>query len=176
MLIINALLWVWTNDAVTEIAGEASMGWIRFDKGRIAEMSTDLEQPPPTALVGEEVLDAGGSLVVPGLCDSHIHVLMTGESSYFLDLKDCRSITDMQNKLRLHLEKNPTISFVQGVNWDQGSLGRYPTRHDLDQVAQAVPVFLWRACWHIGVGNSEALSRAGIDTEPEPKPEPEPEP
>jgi len=162
MLITNALLWIWTDDRVTKIAGGAKLGWIRFDNGRIAEMSTDPEQPPPAALSGEEIVDAGGSLVIPGLCDSHIHVSMTGESSYFLDLKDCPSIADMKSKLQLHMERNPSISFVQGVNWDQDSLGRYPTRYDLDEVTRGVPVFLWRACWHIGVANSEALTRAGI--------------
>jgi predicted amidohydrolase YtcJ len=59
---------------------------------------------------------------------------MTGESSYFLDLKDCPSMVELQARLRAHLQAHPTISFVQGVNWDQESLGRYPTRQDLDEV------------------------------------------
>ena len=47
----------------------------------------------------------------------------------------------------------------------QTSFGRYPTRHDLDAACPGnrsaasgdhddTPVFLWRACWHIGVGNT----------------------
>lgn len=42
-------------------------------------------------------------------------------------------------------------------------MNRYPTRFDLDEVVDHRPVFLWRACWHIGVANSEAMRRANID-------------
>lgn len=40
---------------------------------------------------------------------------------------------------------------------------RYPTRYDLDAVVPDTPVFLWRACWHIGVANTLALRKGGID-------------
>jgi predicted amidohydrolase YtcJ len=39
---------------------------------------------------------------------------------------------------------------------------KYPCRKDIDDVVGQTPVFLWRACWHIGVGNSKALELAGI--------------
>lgn len=45
----------------------------------------------------------------------------------------------------------------------QTKLGRYPTRHDIDAVSAGVKVFLWRACWHIGLANSAALTACGID-------------
>ena len=74
------------------------------------------------------------------LSDSHIHVGLTGESQYFVDLNDCYSIEDMQNKLKLHLLQYPHILWVQGVNWDQTKLGRYPTRIDLDVLEAVRPV------------------------------------
>eukprot|EP01038_Epipyxis_sp_PR26KG_P013210 gene13210-17703_t len=109
-----------------------------------------------------KVIDANRNLILPGLIDSHIHVGLTGESHYFVDLNDCYSIEDMQNKLKLHLLQYPHILWVQGVNWDQTKLGRYPTRIDLDVLEAVRPIFLWRACWHIGVANTAALVIANI--------------
>jgi predicted amidohydrolase YtcJ len=45
----------------------------------------------------------------------------------------------------------------------QTNLSRLPTRYDLDEVVPDTPVFLWRACWHIGVANTAALRKGGID-------------
>jgi hypothetical protein len=55
----------------------------------------------------------------------HSHVCMTGESSYFLDLKHCSSIDELIETLRKQAEKFPTstLPWIQGVNWDQTLLG-----------------------------------------------------
>jgi predicted amidohydrolase YtcJ len=45
----------------------------------------------------------------------------------------------------------------------QTDLTRYPTRYDIDEVVSDRPVFLWRACWHIGVANSSALRLSNVD-------------
>jgi len=109
------------------------------------------------------IVDAKGGLVLPGLHDSHIHVAMLGESRYFLNLIDCYSIEYLKEMLRKHLLLYPDINYIQGVNWDQTKLGRYPNRFDLDDVCATKPIFLWRACWHIGVGNTKSLTIGGID-------------
>jgi predicted amidohydrolase YtcJ len=88
---------------------------------------------------------------------------MTGESRYFLDLSTCTSIDDLKSSISAHIINHPDLEWIQGVNWDQSKLGRYPTRCDIDAVCNHKPVFLWRACWHIGVANTPALVRAGID-------------
>ena len=109
-----------------------------------------------------EVIDCNNQLVVPGLMDAHIHVAMLGESKNFLNLKSCKSIDEMQQLLKSHCEKYKEISWIIGVNWDQTYFGRYPNKDDLDAVCNDRPVFLWRACWHIGVANTVALQKANI--------------
>lgn len=42
------------------------------------------------------------------------------------------------------------------------TLYRSARRHDIDEVVPDRPVFLYRACWHIGVANTKALEIAGI--------------
>lgn len=66
--------------------------------------------------------DAAGQLVLPGLMDAHLHVLMTGESAYYLDLQGCTSIAQLQRKLADHQEAHPELPWIVGVNWDQVDL------------------------------------------------------
>jgi len=117
--------------------------------------------------------------------DSHIHVAMLGESQYFVNLGDCYSVDSMKKKVSSHIEKYPDLPWVIGVNWDQTNLGVYPRREHIDCITTDKPVsrivtsllyfseclrcsmhlsqiFLWRACWHIGLANSTALRLAGI--------------
>jgi predicted amidohydrolase YtcJ len=45
----------------------------------------------------------------------------------------------------------------------QTKLGRYPNRRDIDDLCGATNVFLWRACWHIGLANTNAIASCGIN-------------
>lgn len=40
----------------------------------------------------------------------------------------------MQSRLREHCARHGDKSWIVGVGWDQSPWGRYPSRHDLDQV------------------------------------------
>lgn len=112
----------------------------------------------------ENLYDLGPNQVaLPGIIDAHIHVGLLGESQYFVDLSNCYSIENLQNTLNQHIAKNPDLELIQGVNWDQTKLGRYPCYEDIDSVCSSKPVFLWRACWHIGVANSNTMHQAGFD-------------
>lgn len=111
--------------------------WVSTFQGKIKAIGCD--NPP---LDGEylEKIDCMGQCLIPGLMDSHIHVAMTGESKYFVDLQNCRSIEDLQEALRRHIEIHQDIHWIQGINWDQSQLGRYPTRYDIDAVCADKPV------------------------------------
>jgi predicted amidohydrolase YtcJ len=113
---------------------------------------------------GTRIVDAKDKTVVPGLVDCHVHMT---EFGFFLqgpDLKDARSIKQMQQKLREHASKTRGRGWILGGRWDHEKLAekRYPTRWDLDAVLPERPVFLVRVCGHIGVANTEALRQAGI--------------
>jgi predicted amidohydrolase YtcJ len=75
---------------------------------------------------------------------------MLGESTYFVNLSGCQSIDELQQRLREHGENHSDIPWIVGVLWDQTDIGRFPNRADIDSVCSDRPVFLWRACWHIG--------------------------
>ena len=84
-----------------------------------------------------------------------------------LDLSTCTSITGpggLIEMLKNYVDSHSGVSNIVGVHWDQEKLGRFPTLHDLDSACSTTPVWLWRTCWHIGVGNSLLLSTCSAST------------
>jgi len=114
-----------------------------------------------------KIVDLHGRTVVPGLIDSHAHMLQFGQSLGQLNLRDVRSIEELQSRLRKYAEDNPENEWVLGGSWDQGKFSerRYPNRWDLDSAVSDRPVFLTRVCGHVCVVNSKALQLAGIDAD-----------
>jgi len=117
-----------------------------------------------------KIINLEGRTVVPGLTDTHVHILGFGASLTNLNLRDITSIKEMQQKLQEQAKKTPEEKWILGGRWDQEKFKekRYPTRFDLDRVAPRNPVFLHRVCGHTCVVNTKALKVAGITKETEP--------
>ena len=111
-----------------------------------------------------EIIDCKGKTVVPGFVDCHVHMKDFGLFLQQVDLRNARSIAEMQRILRQHVEKHPEQRWITGGRWDQEKLKdkRYPTRWDLDSAVSKKPVLLSRVCGHLAVVNSKALRLAGI--------------
>jgi len=114
-----------------------------------------------------KVIDAKKRTVVPGFIDCHVHMTGFGRSLQDLDLRNVKSIKEMQQKLQEYAKKNPEKSWILEGRWDQEKFveRRFPTRWDLDAAVPDKPVFLVRVCGHAGVVNSKALQLAGITRE-----------
>lgn len=113
------------------------------------------------------VVHARNMTIIPGLNDCHVHMTGFGQSLQTLELRDVKSISELQAKLRKHADDNPEMNWILGGRWDQEKFAekRYPNRYDLDAVVSDRPIFLIRVCGHIGVANSKALQIAGITKE-----------
>jgi predicted amidohydrolase YtcJ len=114
-----------------------------------------------------KVVDAQKRTVVPGFIDCHVHMTGFGRSLQDLDLRNAKSIKEMQRKLREYAEKNPEKSWISGGRWDQEKFveRRFPTRWDLDAALPDKPIFLTRVCGHAAVVNTKALQLANITKE-----------
>ena len=114
------------------------------------------------------VTDLHGRVAVPGFTDSHIHLIYYGHSKLrWADLGGCRSIGEIQDRLRKHAKQKPS-EWILGIGFDHEILAerRFPTRRDLDEVSRDRPIFVVRLCGHATVANSKAIELAGSEKLP----------
>jgi hypothetical protein len=138
---------------------------IAVHDGRIVAVGSD-RQIRKYVHGGTKVIECKSRTVVPGLVDCHVHMRDFGFFLQNLNLRDAKSIKELQRKLREHAEMNSELEWILGGRWDQEKFAekRYPTRWDLDAAVADKPVFLTRVCGHLAVANSEALHLARISS------------
>jgi predicted amidohydrolase YtcJ len=124
----------------------------------------------PTGLEGlrgpnTQVIDLRGQAVLPGLCDAHIHFSQYALSLRRIDLFEVPTLAELQRRVAEKAKTTPPGQWLLGRGWKQNLWPerRFPTRHDLDEVAPNHPVFLSDKSGHAAIVNSLALSRAGLD-------------
>ncbi len=137
--------------------------------GSVAELKT-LAGP------ATRVIDLGGRTVLPGINDSHLHLLGWGlaQPPFAVDVTypNVTSIADCVDVVRQAAATRPAGEWITGRGWDQPYLseGRPPTAADLDAVAPDHPVALTEFSGHAIWANSRALALAGITADTEPPP------
>jgi len=109
-------------------------------------------------------IDLQGQPVIPGLFDSHNHLLEVGEKLSRIRLDECTSPEEMMALVRERAQRTPPGEWIVGMGWNEGLFadGRLPTRHDIDPATEEHPVLLMRF-FNMDVANSYALRLAGID-------------
>lgn len=130
------------------------------DDGKIARLVERRGDAPRT----DYREDGRGRTVIPGLIDSHAHVMGLGISLLSLDLSDTRSLAEAQTKIAAYAAENPDRPWIIGRGWNQETwgLGRFPTAAELDAAVPDRPVWLERIDGHAGWGNSVALAAAAV--------------
>ncbi|MES2700917.1 MAG: amidohydrolase [Pseudomonadota bacterium] len=136
-------------------------GMVVDDEGRIIEL-LDFGDRPRSRIDYRE--DLGGRTVIPGLIDSHAHVMDLGLSKLTLDLSQTRSLDEALALVAAYAERNPNSPWLVGRGWNEVTwgLGRLPTAAELDAVASGRPIVLERADSHAVWVSSAALTAAGI--------------
>ncbi len=139
---------------------------IAIKKDRIVKVGTNKEI---SSWIGKDtkVIDLHGKTVVPGLIDSHIHVVDFGKFLTWIDLKDVNSIKELQTRLRERAQNIPKGRWIIGNGWNQTRFAekRYPNRQDLDEASPDNPVVLYHECGRVCLVNSKALELAGVTNE-----------
>lgn len=122
--------------------------------------------PRPCARNSPDALhiDGGGKTLLPGLIDSHGHVLSLGFKSAQIDLDGTESLAAAQARIRAFLKAHPSNTWVLGDGWNQviWKLGRFPVASELDAVIPDQPAALGRIDGHAVWLNTRALQAAGI--------------
>ncbi len=152
---------VWTGVCPGLRPGRDAAVSIRGD--RIAEVGPAdvvLRSRGPATVVHE----LGEGAILPGFVDAHVHLQGGGLELFRVDLRGATSSEDFLLRVGERARSVPDGSWILGSGWDHHLWGgELPHRDWLDRVAPRHPVFLVRADMHVGVANSEALRRAGLD-------------
>ncbi|HLV07607.1 MAG TPA: amidohydrolase [Croceibacterium sp.] len=130
------------------------------DEGKVRELVAEGERAPRA----DYREDGRGRTVIPGIIDSHVHVMGLGLSLLTVDLSDTRTLAEAQQKIADYAAAHPERPWIVGRGWNQESwgLGRFPTAAELDAAVADRPVWLERVDGHAGWANSAALSVAGV--------------
>ncbi len=101
---------------------------------------------------------------IPGFVDSHLHLSSTGRSTRIIELRDCRSIRELVDRIRRAYQQGLGVvgGWVYARGWDQERLGATPSRRDLDQAVPDKPAIAVRVCGHVAVLNTKALELVGL--------------
>lgn len=119
-----------------------------------------------------KTIDAGGRRVVPGLHDTHLHLIRAG-LQYALEVRweDLTSLADGLERLRQQADVTPEGHWVRVVGgWSEHQFAerRVPTLDEINAVSANTPVFVLHL-YHCVLLNRAGLRAAGITRDtPEP--------
>jgi predicted amidohydrolase YtcJ len=164
LVLLNAK--VWTVDRARPEA-EALAVW----NGRITAIGTT-DEVRKLAGPATRALDAHGRRVLPGLYDSHVHLLGAGLLLSRVNLKDAADEAELGRRIREFDRKLPRERWLLGGDWDHDRTfaGKLPTAELLDRYVPDRPAFLTRYDGHMALVNTRALKLAGITADtPDPQ-------
>lgn len=115
----------------------------------------------------DKIFDLNGKTVIPGLNDSHLHLVMAGETITACNLTSAKSIDEVIELGKKFIRNNSGITALFGRGWNQDffvpSDVRLLNRHDLDKISTEIPVIFERVCGHVATGNTKAVEMIGVD-------------
>lgn len=135
---------------------------IRIQRGRILSVEPNFGAVIIISEAGTETYPNAWAL--PGLTDSHGHILGLGKSLRGLNLYTARSADECANLATAHTFGDG--NWITGMGWNQELWVQqeYPNSAILDAAFPTTPVYLSRADGHAAWVNSAAMRLAGITT------------
>jgi len=116
--------------------------------------------------IGEntETINIQGNFITPGFIDSHVHLLMGGNSLLNVQLRDANTKEEFIKRIAsFSNDLKPNQWIVEG-NWDHTLWGgELPSKEWIDEFTKENPVAIYRMDGHMILANSTALKIAGID-------------
>jgi predicted amidohydrolase YtcJ len=112
------------------------------------------------------LIDAGGATLMPGIIDSHYHLLLGSLRLDGIQLGGCRRFEQIRDTIRLYAAEHPKPQWLagSGLLYGMASTGGELSRHDLDAVVADRPILLIAFDGHTAFANTKALELAGCFT------------
>ncbi len=162
LVILNARVWTGT-DTTTAPAATAA---IAITGNRIAAINTNVAIrqwiTPRT-----QVIDAHQRRVVPGITDSHLHLVSGGLQRSRLHLRDVTSRDEFITAIGNAASELPDGAWLLGGRWsvESWTTSSSPRKEWINASTQNHPCFLTRMDGHQALANAAALRIAGIDAD-----------
>ena len=160
MILFNGLIWT-GDDQLPDAEALAVDGGRIIAVGNSEEIMRDY--------TSDNCIDLQRQRLLPGLHDSHMHLIGTGMMLRTVNLVGCNSIGELKERyLSLTQNSGQTADKAEAFLIGRGFLQdefiepRMPNRYDLDAISTDRPVVAVRACGHLLVCNSKVLHMAGI--------------
>lgn len=114
------------------------------------------------------VYDCGGRTVIPGLNDSHMHMVEYAEAVHKVRIDDVRSADELVARCRSFIAEHPerVVNGLHAAGWNQELFTgdkRMPDSSYLDRISTDIPVMLERVCGHIAAVNTKLMEALGLD-------------
>ena len=110
-----------------------------------------------------EVIDVGGTMVLPGFISGHDHLIAADWLTFGVSLFDVAPKEAALQAIKDYADSHPDEKVIRGAGWNPVNLGGLPTAADLDSVVSDRPVILLDFTMHDGWLNSNAMAIGGID-------------
>jgi predicted amidohydrolase YtcJ len=146
--------------------GNPAQPWaeaVAVDGDRIAFVG-DREEAAKRLGADAKIIDAGDGVVVPGMIDSHIHLIDGGLHLTSVQLRDADTREKFVERIGA-FAKSPRRdgAWISGGDWDHTLWGgELPDRNWIDAVTPATPVWISRLDGHMALANSAAMRAAGV--------------
>ena len=121
---------------------------------------------------GTQLIDAGGLTVLPGLIDSHAHLVSLGDELYNLNISDCNNFDEIVEKVAARVAEAEPGEWISGGRWDhtEWPSAVFPVHARLSAVSPDNPVYLKRVDGNSAFVNKKAMELAGISADTEDPP------
>ncbi|HEW90973.1 MAG TPA: amidohydrolase [Thermotogaceae bacterium] len=118
-----------------------------IENGKIREISSNLK------IQDVKKIDLDGCYLLPGLIDSHMHLINYGRQLSSIDLSAFSNLIEMLE----FLKENTNSQVLVARGWNDDLLDRKPDRNSLDIYFADKPVILIRKCGHLAVVNTALI-------------------
>lgn len=113
-------------------------------------------------------IDVRQKYILPAFTDAHTHFVELSKSRILVNLKECKSIADIEHELSQYRKKlSWDAEWILGGGWNRNVLDdpQHLNKHLLDKIFPDIPVALFSRDYHAKLLNSKALAIAGWDSQ-----------
>lgn len=143
--------------------GKKNYSWLWIHDGMIQDAGYDAWDADYLKQA-EEAVDLKGNLVLPGLCDCHVHLVPSALDRMKVDLNGSQSFEEIGARLRERIEAQPQEQIVPACRLEYSDLRekRMPDRQILDGYVRDYAVWVESRDFQCTILNTKALHIAEI--------------